>query len=245
MPLSCSQEGERGVKREREGCGIGCRIGCTLARGGAMSYAAMFAATSPRKTNGESASSTARRVTVGAAQMHCDSCVADNIARACKLALQASELGVEILCLQELFSSRYFPQTFSEDRFALASSYEENELLDTFSLIARQTKMVVVVSFFERANQGNADRDTRCAHKEFCSLSRTHARTAADPSPKRTTIRFASSMRPGHVWAFTEKRTSPRAQATRRSRTSRRAIRDSRSSTRRTARSAWGFAGTR
>ena len=49
------------------------------------------------------------KVNVSCTQMHCDWDIQDNIQRAEKLILQAADQGAQIILLQELFETPYFP----------------------------------------------------------------------------------------------------------------------------------------
>jgi len=93
-----------------------------------------------------------RNVTVAATQMACTSDMADNLERATALVLSAAAKGAQIILLQELFETQYFCQKPLEKYFSLARSLEENQAIAHFRTIARDNKLVLPISFFERDN---------------------------------------------------------------------------------------------
>jgi len=95
-----------------------------------------------------------KEVTVAATQMACDWEIDNNIARAEKLIRQAAKKGAQIVLIQELFSTPYFCKDQNDKHFALAQSYENNPILKHFSSIAKELKLVLPISYFEKA--GNA-----------------------------------------------------------------------------------------
>jgi N-carbamoylputrescine amidase len=93
-----------------------------------------------------------REVTVAAIQMSCTSDKSDNLDKATALVLAAAAKGAQIILLQELFETPYFCQKPLEKYIPLATSAEENPAIKHFSKIARENKIVLPVSFFERDN---------------------------------------------------------------------------------------------
>ena len=61
-----------------------------------------------------------RPVTLGLVQMRCGDAPADNLDKAVERIRRASRDGADVVCLQELFRSRYFCQTEDVGRFRLA-----------------------------------------------------------------------------------------------------------------------------
>lgn len=74
-----------------------------------------------------------------------------NLARTIARICRAAERGANIICLQELFSFRYFPQTRERRYFELAESVS-GETIRTMSNVAREFRAVLIVPFFERAS---------------------------------------------------------------------------------------------
>jgi N-carbamoylputrescine amidase len=95
-----------------------------------------------------------REVTVAATQMACTWDLDANVARAMELVREAASNGANIVLIQELFETPYFPAEEREDRFALAKPLDGHPTIAKMSALARELEVVLPVSFFERA--GNA-----------------------------------------------------------------------------------------
>jgi N-carbamoylputrescine amidase len=93
-----------------------------------------------------------REVTVAATQMACDWDRDRNVARAEALVREAAGRGASIVLLQELFESPYFCKDQSAGHFALAHPIEGHPLVARMSRLAAELRVVLPVSFFERAN---------------------------------------------------------------------------------------------
>ena len=65
----------------------------------------------------------------------------------------ASKLGVQIVCLQELFRSQYFCQKEDTELFNLAESIP-GSTTKSFASLARKYAMVIIVPIFERRAAG-------------------------------------------------------------------------------------------
>lgn len=92
-----------------------------------------------------------RQVTVGAVQMACTWERERNIERADSLVRRAASAGAQIILLQELFETPYFCQKEKEEFFELATTVEENPAIRHFSSVAKELKVVLPISFFERS----------------------------------------------------------------------------------------------
>ena len=102
-----------------------------------------------------------REVTVCATQMCCCPDREENIQRASDLVRAAREKeGAQIVLLQELFATRYFPQELREDHLDAAEAYEGSALLDRMAELAGDLGVVLPVSFFERS--GNSFFNSVC-----------------------------------------------------------------------------------
>ncbi len=95
-----------------------------------------------------------REVTVAATQMACTWDVDANVARAMELVREAASQGANIILIQELFETPYFPAEEREEYFALAKPLDGHPTIAKMSALARELEVVLPVSFFERA--GNA-----------------------------------------------------------------------------------------
>ncbi|WP_165671157.1 N-carbamoylputrescine amidase [Metapseudomonas otitidis] len=94
-----------------------------------------------------------RIVTVAATQMACSWDRAANIANAEKLVRQAAAQGAQIILIQELFETPYFCQKPNADYTQLATPVEANAAISHFSRLAAELKVVLPISFFERAGR--------------------------------------------------------------------------------------------
>ena len=95
----------------------------------------------------------ARPVTVGLIQMRCSTDPADNLARACDFLREAADRGAKVACLPELFRSQYFCQTEDHKFFDLAEPIP-GESTEALAKVARETKMAIIGSLFERRTAG-------------------------------------------------------------------------------------------
>ena len=93
------------------------------------------------------------KVNVSCTQMHCDWDIQDNIQRAEKLILQAADQGAQIILLQELFETPYFPIDQQAKHFDLASVLDDQTTIKKMRKIAQKMKVVLPISFFERSGQ--------------------------------------------------------------------------------------------
>ena len=95
----------------------------------------------------------AREIRVGLVQMRMGEDVADNTARALAGAREAAERGAQVICLPELFRSRYFCQTQDAQRFALAEAIP-GTTTQAFEVLAAEFDVALIVSLFERRAPG-------------------------------------------------------------------------------------------
>ena len=78
---------------------------------------------------------------------------ARNLARAAERIGSAAKKGAQIICLQELFRSRYFCQSENHRNFKLAESIP-GPTTDQLAAIASEREVVIVASVFERRSAG-------------------------------------------------------------------------------------------
>ncbi|HEY3152559.1 MAG TPA: carbon-nitrogen hydrolase [Candidatus Binatia bacterium] len=93
------------------------------------------------------------QVTVGLVQMSAGDNPAANFAKATERIETAATKGARIVCLQELFRSRYFCQNEDQRNFKLAESIP-GPTTDGLSAVAKERKIVIVASVFERRSAG-------------------------------------------------------------------------------------------
>ncbi len=92
-------------------------------------------------------------VTLGLVQMHCSADPEENLAKALDRVEEAARRGAQIVCLPELFRSRYFCQSEETERFGLAESVP-GPSTEALSKLAAARRVVVVASLFERRAEG-------------------------------------------------------------------------------------------
>ena len=93
-----------------------------------------------------------RKVTVAATQMACTDNSDENINKAVEIIKSAKEKGANIILIQELFASLYFPCNNDPENFKLALPFENNPILEKMASIAKELDVVLPVSFFEKDN---------------------------------------------------------------------------------------------
>jgi N-carbamoylputrescine amidase len=90
---------------------------------------------------------------IGLIQMHCSPEPDDNVARAVAHVREAARRGAEVICLPELFKTQYFCQREEHSFFDLAEPIP-GPTTKIFGDLARELKVTVVVSLFERRAPG-------------------------------------------------------------------------------------------
>jgi N-carbamoylputrescine amidase len=94
-----------------------------------------------------------RRFTVGLVQMACANDPDENLDRAAARVAEAARRGADVVCLQELFRSRYFCQVEDAARFDLAEPIP-GPSTRAMAAVARRRRVVVIVPVFERRAAG-------------------------------------------------------------------------------------------
>ncbi len=93
------------------------------------------------------------QVTLGVVQMRCSADPDENLRRALELTADAADRGAQIICLPELFRSRYFCQNEDSAHFALAEPIP-GPSSDAFAALAKAKGVVIVASLFEKRAVG-------------------------------------------------------------------------------------------
>ena len=93
------------------------------------------------------------RVTVGLVQMSAGDNLDANLAKAVARIEAAAKKGARIICLQELFRSRYFCQSENQENFKLAETIP-GPTTETLGELARENEIVIVASLFEKRSAG-------------------------------------------------------------------------------------------
>lgn len=95
----------------------------------------------------------ARDLTVAAVQMYCNRGVGENLEAAQAHIREAAARGAQVVLLPELFERWYFCQERNYDSYRFALPLAENPAVCCLQKVARELKVVLPVSFFER--EGN------------------------------------------------------------------------------------------
>jgi N-carbamoylputrescine amidase len=90
-----------------------------------------------------------KEVTLGLIQMKCEEDPDKNLDHAITRIHEAAKSGAQVICLQELFRSRYFCQTNDPKFFELAERVP-GPTSETLSKVAKDREVVIVASLFER-----------------------------------------------------------------------------------------------
>ena len=92
-------------------------------------------------------------IRLGLLQMSVGARPDQNFKRALEGIRKAAKKGARIVCLQELFSSLYFPQTEDDRHFALAEPVP-GPTTQKLAQVARELGIVLVASLFEKRTEG-------------------------------------------------------------------------------------------
>jgi len=74
-----------------------------------------------------------------------------NILKAQGLVRESAKNGASIILLPELFEGLYFCKDMDEKYFSWASPFKDNKLIKKFSSLAKELEVVLLVSYFEKA----------------------------------------------------------------------------------------------
>ena len=96
---------------------------------------------------------TNKTVTIGIIQNAASDNAAANMRKTAEKISLAAEKGAQIICLQELYRTLYFPQEEKRDCTALAESIP-GESTNLFSQLAKKHKVAIVAPLFELAKTG-------------------------------------------------------------------------------------------
>ncbi|MEX2495509.1 MAG: nitrilase-related carbon-nitrogen hydrolase, partial [Woeseia sp.] len=94
-----------------------------------------------------------RSVKVGLVQMRCSANPEENMANALRLTREAADKGAEVICLPELFRSRYFCQSEDDAQFELAEPIP-GPSTEAFAAVAAAEGVSIIVSLFEKRAPG-------------------------------------------------------------------------------------------
>lgn len=90
-------------------------------------------------------------VKVSAIQMSMSEDRSLNVSRAISLVGKSAQNGAQIILLPELFETPYFCKDMESQYFSLARPLKNNSLIQQFSNLAKELDIVLLVSYFEKA----------------------------------------------------------------------------------------------
>ncbi len=93
-----------------------------------------------------------RKVIAAATQMSCSDNREENIKKAESLIREAAKRGARIVLLQELFETPYFCQKEKAEYYSYDLEEKNNKAVNHFKEIAKELKIVLPVSFYEKKN---------------------------------------------------------------------------------------------
>ncbi|MFA6393601.1 MAG: carbon-nitrogen hydrolase [Patescibacteria group bacterium] len=94
-----------------------------------------------------------KKISVGAIQAALSKDQDNNLENAKRKVIAAAKKGAKIICLEELFRSRYFPQNKNAE-FEQYAETIPGESTREFSKIAKEFGVVIIVPIFEKAGNG-------------------------------------------------------------------------------------------
>ena len=94
-----------------------------------------------------------RNVTFAATQMACSEDSSANIEKADQLVRDAADKGAQVILLQELFETPYFPIDQDNRHLGLARPVDNHPTITRMAKLARELSVVLPVSFFERSKR--------------------------------------------------------------------------------------------
>ena len=95
----------------------------------------------------------AKVVTLGLIQNSVENDPSLNIKKTVERIKEAAAKGAQIVCLQELYRTRYFPQEEKQNATSLAETIS-GESTQVFSELAKEKKIVIIAPIFEKASNG-------------------------------------------------------------------------------------------
>ncbi len=93
-------------------------------------------------------------VKVSAIQMQMSQDKGANVAKAEAMVREAVKGGAQIILLPELFEGYYFCKDMDEKYLSWAAPLEGNSLVARFSALAKELKVVILISYFEKSDEG-------------------------------------------------------------------------------------------
>jgi N-carbamoylputrescine amidase len=94
-----------------------------------------------------------KRLNIGLVQMTCSASVEENHGKALSRIREAAARGANIICLQELYATRYFCDRELYDNFDLAVPVP-GAVTESLQALAGELKVVLIASLFEKLDSG-------------------------------------------------------------------------------------------
>lgn len=93
------------------------------------------------------------KTTIGLVQMRCSEQPEENLEKAVRMTREAADRGAQIICLPELFRSRYFCKTEDHSFFGLAETIP-GPSSEVLASVAAEKNVTIVASLFEKRAEG-------------------------------------------------------------------------------------------
>jgi agmatine deiminase len=106
-----------------------------------------------QKTKPKAAEAKNKTVTIGLIQTVDSENIAENMKKTAEKIEQAAKLGAQIVCLQELYRTTYFPQQENQDAKSFAETIP-GESTELFSGLAKKHRIVIIAPLFEKSKEG-------------------------------------------------------------------------------------------
>jgi agmatine deiminase len=94
-----------------------------------------------------------KTVTIGLIQTSVSENIAENVRKTVEKIEQAAAIGAQIICLQELYRTKYFPQQKNQNVEQLAETIP-GESTKLFSELAKKHKIIIIAPLFEKNPNG-------------------------------------------------------------------------------------------
>ena len=103
----------------------------------------------PKTNNSKPQKKTSKAVTIGLIQTAVSEDMAENLKKTSLKIEEAAKRGAQIICLQELYRTRYFPQEENCDAQDFAETIP-GESTTAFGELAKKHKIVIIVPLFRK-----------------------------------------------------------------------------------------------
>jgi agmatine deiminase len=112
-----------------------------------------ISAEKPKTYNSKPRKKTSKAVTIGLIQTAVSENMAENMKKTSLKIEEAAKRGVQIICLQELYRNRYFPQEENCDAHGLAEAIP-GESTTALGELAKKHKIIIIAPLFEKGSDG-------------------------------------------------------------------------------------------